>query len=89
MKLLVRNLNRKTTEVNLKSLFKKYGIVESSTLVIDEKTKLSKGFGFVVMSDDRDGKKAIKDLDGKVVEGNKIRVKPAKEVIEANEESGN
>lgn len=84
MKLLVRNLNRNITEVKLKSLFKKFGVIASSTLVIDEKTKKSKGFGFVEMADSRDGEKAIKALDNTLVEGNKIKVKA---VVENDEVS--
>ncbi len=77
MKLLIRNLNRKTTEKKLKSLFTVHGRVESCSLVTDEKTGKSKGFGFVEMVADIDGQKAIKALNESTVEGYKIRVKEA------------
>ncbi len=79
MKLLVRNLNRKTTEAKLKKLFTVLGIVESCTLVMDSKTGKSKGFGFVEMAAPVDGQKAITTLHGSVVEGNKIHVKEAEQ----------
>ncbi len=49
MKLLVRNLARSTTEEELRALFEKCGKVQSCTLVLDKKSGLSKGFGFVEM----------------------------------------
>ncbi len=77
MKLLITNLNRKTTEKKLHSLFTSHGIVESAVLVKDEKTGNSKGFGFVEMKEEIAGEKAIKAVNGNTVEGNKIKVKSA------------
>lgn len=79
MKLLIRNLNRKTTEAKLNSLFKVFGIISSCTLVKDSKNGKSKGFGFVEMAEAIDGDKAIKSLNGSVVDGNKVVIKEAKE----------
>ena len=77
MKLLIRNLARTTTEVELKTLFETYGTVQSCNLVIDNKTGTSKGFGFVEMPVQGDAKAAMKNLNGKDVSGSKIRVKKA------------
>jgi RNA recognition motif-containing protein len=49
MKLLIRNLPRSTTETELRALFEAHGQVQSCSLVLDQKTNLSKGFGFVEM----------------------------------------
>ena len=78
MKLLIRNLPRTVTEISLKKLFMPFGIVKECTLVVDETTKKSKGFGFVEMDASRDADKAIKAMDNKFLQGNKIRVKIAK-----------
>ncbi len=75
MKLLIRNLARTTTENTLRAMFETYGKVQSCTLVIDKKTNSSKGFGFVEMPKQGDAKAAMKALNGKDVDGNKIRVK--------------
>ncbi|MCW9014436.1 MAG: RNA-binding protein [Gammaproteobacteria bacterium] len=75
MKLIVRNLARSTTEAELRAMFEAYGSVQSCTLVMDEKTGNSKGFGFVDMPKAGDAKKAMKNLNGKDVAGSKIRVK--------------
>jgi len=77
MKLLIRNLARSTTEEELRLLFEAYGIVQSCSLVLDQKTKLSKGFGFVEMPKHGEAKAAMKMLNGEDVAGNKIRVKKA------------
>ncbi|HED34531.1 MAG TPA: RNA-binding protein [Gammaproteobacteria bacterium] len=77
MKILVRNLARTTTEAELKNLFEPHGTIQSCTLVIDEATGVSKGFGFVEMPRQGDAKAAIKVLNGLDVAGNKIRVKKA------------
>ena len=49
MKLLTRNLDRTTTEEELKILFGEYGAVQSSNLVLDKTTLESRGFAFVEM----------------------------------------
>jgi len=77
VKLLIRNLNRSTTEAELKTLFEAYGNVQFATVVLDKQTGISKGFGFVEMPKVGDAKAAIKNLNGKDVGGNKIRVKKA------------
>ncbi|MCK5889283.1 MAG: RNA-binding protein [Methylococcales bacterium] len=77
MKLLVRNLARNITEDGLKTLFESYGKVQSCVIVMDKETGRSKGFGFVEMPKIGDAKAATKNLNGKDVEGHKIRVKKA------------
>jgi len=77
MKLLIRNLARSTTEAEIKDMFDDYGTVQSCTLVIDKKTGGSKGFGFVEMPKRGEAKAAMKNINGKDVAGNKIRVKSA------------
>jgi RNA recognition motif-containing protein len=49
MKLLIRNLDRSTTEEELKILFGEYGTVQSYNLVLGKPTSESRGFAFVEM----------------------------------------
>lgn len=77
MKLLIRNLARTTTEAELRALFEEHGKVQSCTVIMDKKTGLSKGFGFVQMPVPGESKAAMKSLNGREVGGNKIRVKKA------------
>lgn len=79
MKLLVRNLDRSTKEKELNGLFEAFGSVQSCTIVMDQATGSSKGFGFVEMPKGGEAKAAMKGLNNKVVGSNKIRVKKAEE----------
>lgn len=75
MKLLVRNLDRDTTEAELRTLFEAFGKVQSCTVVNDKYTGKSKGFGFVEMPSPGESKAAMKNLNNTEVGSNRIRVK--------------
>jgi len=77
MKILIRNLDRSTTEEELKTLFLQYGNVQYCNLVCDKDNGGSKGFAFVEMPKPGDAKAAIKNLNNKQVGSQKIRVKKA------------
>lgn len=77
MKLLIRNLPRSTTQDELRELFEACGRVQSCTLVMDQRSGLSKGFGFVEMPKPGEAKAAMKVLNGKDLDGRKLRVKKA------------
>jgi RNA recognition motif-containing protein len=77
MKLLVRNLSRSTTEQEIRILFSEHGAVNECTLVLDQETGKSKGFGFVVMPNEIEGKKALSALHEARIANNRIRVKIA------------
>ncbi|MCB1800728.1 MAG: RNA-binding protein [Gammaproteobacteria bacterium] len=77
MKLLIRNLARSTSESVIREMFEGFGTVQSCNLVMDQKTGVSKGFGFVEMPRPGEAKAAMKTLNGKIVDGQIIRVKKA------------
>lgn len=77
MRLLVRNLDRSTTEADLKKLFETFGRVQSCTIVLDAETGRSKGFGFLEMPKVGDAKAAVRNLNGVELDGERIRVKNA------------
>ena len=77
MKLLVRNLDRSTTEDELKRLFEEFGAVQSCNLILDQDSGESKGFGFIEMPKIGEAKVAVKSLNNKTIGANKIRVKKA------------
>jgi len=81
MKLLIRNLSRSTTEAELQALFEDYGTIQFCNLVMDKNTGMSKGFAFVEMPKPGEAKAAMKNLNGKSVAGNAIRVKKSEEKI--------
>lgn len=77
MQILIRNLDRKLTQIQVLDLFKKFGSVKSLDLVMDEKTGLSKGFGFAEMANLDEAAKAISGLNGKKIGSSVVRVKRA------------
>ena len=79
MKLLIRDLDRSTTEDELKALFEKIGTVQSCDLVMDRESGESKGFGFIEMPKSGEAKIAIRKLNNKELGNNKIRVKKAED----------
>jgi RNA recognition motif-containing protein len=79
MKLLVRNLDRSTSEKEMLELFQAFGEVQSCDLVMDKISGESKGFGFVEMPAAGEAKAAMKSLNNKKIGANKIRVKKAEE----------
>ncbi|MCO4755705.1 MAG: RNA-binding protein [Bacteriovoracaceae bacterium] len=73
----IGNLNYKKDEIGVRDLFKKFGKVKRVKLMRDEKTQLKKGFGFVQMPNAEDAEKAIKSLNGKVLDGRTLKVSVA------------
>lgn len=78
MNIYVGNLSYKMTDEDLGKLFNTYGAVSESKIVIDRETGRSKGFGFVEMPNQAEGDEAIRQLDGKEIEGRSIKVNVAK-----------
>jgi RNA recognition motif-containing protein len=78
MNIYVGNLSYRMTDEDLGKLFSTYGSVSESKVVMDRETGRSKGFGFVEMPNQSEGDEAIKQLDGKDIEGRNIKVNVAK-----------
>jgi RNA recognition motif-containing protein len=78
MKLYVGNLNFKTTGEDLQELFGQVGTVESASVVMDRDTGRSRGFGFVEMSSNEEGQKAIEQFNGKEFNGRNLSVNEAR-----------
>ena len=78
MKLYVGNLPHSLTEQDLTDLFSPYGNIKEAKLIVDRDTGKSRGFGFVEMESKEEALKAIKELNGKDVEGREIIVNEAR-----------
>lgn len=79
MKILIRNLDRETTEQELQTAFEVHGKVQSCDIVKDKSSGLSKGFGFIEMPKPGNAKVAVKSLNDTLLGANKIRVKYAQD----------
>ena len=72
----VGDLDNSVTEEKLKEFFEeKYKSVVSVKIVIDNITKLGKGYGFVKFSNQAESIKAINEMNGKFLCGRSIKVK--------------
>ncbi|MFN8698028.1 MAG: RNA recognition motif domain-containing protein [Flavobacteriales bacterium] len=79
MNIFVSGLNYSLTSAELTELFAQYGNVTSAKVITDRETNRSRGFGFVEMADDEEGRNAISALDQAEVKGRRINVKEAEE----------
>jgi len=80
--IFVGNLSFSATEDAVRALFEAHGTVERVNIVTDRETGQPRGFGFVEMTDDAQAQRAIaavngKDLDGRTLNVNEARPKPA------------
>jgi len=78
MRLYVGNLSFKTDEASLEQLFASTGPVASVHLVRDRDTGQSRGFGFVEMADDSQGRQACETLNEREFEGRRLTVNEAR-----------
>ena len=74
----VGNLPFGTTEQNLQELFSQYGQITKTSIIIDRETGRSRGFGFVEMADDAEGKAAIDALNGQDFGGRSLTINEAR-----------
>ena len=77
MNIFVAKLSFNTSSEGLREAFEQFGEVQSANVINDRETGRSKGFGFVEMADDSQGKAAIAALDNTDLDGNTIVVKKA------------
>ena len=78
MNIYVGNLSFRTDDEELHELFAEFGEVTSAKVIMDRETNRSRGFGFVEMANDAEGKAAIEALDGAEVGGRNLRVNEAR-----------
>ncbi len=77
-KVYIGNISPEADQASLEALFSMFGTVEKAYIVTDHETGRSKGFGFVVMSNDAEAQAAIAALNGKDCGGYTVKVNEAK-----------
>ena len=78
-KIYIGNLSYATTEDGLRQFFAPYGEILSATIIMDQQAQRSKGFGFVVLADEAMLERAIAGLNGRELDGRRVRVSMAEE----------
>jgi cold-inducible RNA-binding protein len=76
--IFVGNLSFGATEDAIRSLFEAYGTVDRVSVVTDRDTGQARGFGFVEMSNNAEGDRAIAELNGRELEGRAMNVNEAR-----------
>lgn len=79
MNLYVGNLSFDTSESDLRSHFVAIGHVQSVKIIQDRETGKSRGFAFVEMSNDDEGRAALQQLDGVALQGRDLKISEARD----------
>jgi cold-inducible RNA-binding protein len=78
MNIYVGNLSYEATEDDIRNAFAQFGQVSSVSVIKDRETGRSKGFAFVEMGNDEDGKNAIEGLNLQRIAGRAVTVNEAR-----------
>jgi RNA recognition motif-containing protein len=76
--IFVGNLSFGVTEDAIRTAFEAYGTVDRVSVVKDRDTGQARGFGFVEMSNDAEGNRAISALNGRELDGRALNVNEAR-----------
>ena len=74
----VGNLPFSTTDTELEDLFSQFGSISRAAVITDRETGRSRGFGFVEMENDDEGKKAIEEMNEQEFGGRQLTVNEAR-----------
>ncbi len=74
----VGNLSFGATEDAVRALFEAYGAVERVNICTDRDSGQPRGFGFVEMSNDKEGDTAIAALNGRELDGRALNINEAR-----------
>jgi RNA recognition motif-containing protein len=76
--IFVGNLSFEATEGAVRTMFEEFGTVDRVNIVTDRDTGRARGFGFVEMTNDGEGQKAIAALNGRDMDGRALNVNEAR-----------
>ena len=71
--LLVKNIDTSITQKEFYNIFLKYGDIESAKLEYDE-NGVSKGYGYIYYSNEKEAEEAKKNLNGKEIKGKQLNI---------------
>ena len=76
--IFVGNLDFNASEEGVRSLFERYGQVNSARIMTDRETGRSRGFAFVEMENEGEADQAISALNGYTLDGRALNVNEAR-----------
>ena len=76
--IFVGNLSFGATEDKVRSMFEAYGPVDRVSIVTDRDSGQPRGFGFVEMTNDAEGDRAIDALSGHELDGRSLTINEAR-----------
>jgi RNA recognition motif-containing protein len=77
-KLFIGGLSFNTTNEGLREFFAQIGNVTSASVVTDQFSGRSRGFGFVEMATPEEAEQAVRQLNGRELDGRQLKVEMAK-----------
>ena len=83
MNIYVGNLSFDATKEDVEQAFSQYGQVSSVNIIMDRETNRPRGFAFVEMPNDEEGKAAIEGLNLQRIAGRAVNVNEARPKREA------
>jgi RNA recognition motif-containing protein len=78
MNIYIGNLSYETAEQDVRQAFEGHGEVANVSIISDNHTGTSKGFGFVEMPTSEEANAAIQALDGTEMNGRTVKVSEAR-----------
>jgi RNA recognition motif-containing protein len=78
-RLYIGNLSFNATADSIKTAFSAFGEVTDTHLVTDRESGQSRGFGFVTMGTSEAAQKAIREMNGTLLDGRALKVNEAEE----------
>jgi len=89
MNIYVGNLSYNVTEEDLQQAFAAFGQVASASIIKDQFSGRSKGFGFIEMPVKEEAEAAIAGLNGKTMQDRALNVNEARPRADGNRGGGN
>ncbi len=80
----ISNLSYRRDRNGLKSIFSKFGKINQIKIVVEPTTNQSRGMAFIEMSTFLEADKAIKELNGQVIDGRTVKTNWARPLKESN-----
>ena len=78
MNIYASNLGFDVDVEQLKKLFSPYGIVASVNIILDKITSRSRGYAFIRMQNSTAAQKALRELNGAMIDGRVLRLAEAR-----------